>query len=207
MPPSNRDWEPLAAGFDDLQTAQRSGPEHLFHDTDNPGVGLSWGFQWALEHTGDLVHRAAFGNWGGGWEYGYGAVHEKVEKLYRAAREMTERPREHPEAVARREFQWMHSGERIGALPSWLVGLSEDQAIEVWKAALKRYADGYRALVPLTRLQRMGRRAAISLGDLDLAGWRSTLVSMSVLLKDATAAGEVAEFNLYFRDTTPPSRF
>jgi hypothetical protein len=55
VPPTNRTWEPLAAGFDALQTAQRGGPEHLFHDPENPGVGLSCGFQWALEHTGDLV--------------------------------------------------------------------------------------------------------------------------------------------------------
>jgi hypothetical protein len=53
----------------------------------------------------------------------------------------------------------------------------------------------------------MGRNAAVALGDLDLRGWRSTLTGMSVLLEDASAAGEEAEFDLYYRDRRPPSRF
>lgn len=206
-PSGNR--EPLAIGFDHLQTLQRGVPESLFHDPANPGVGLSCGFQWALEHTGDLVHRAAFtDNGGGGWEYGIGAVSEKVNKLLRAARSMTENPRDNPEFVARKEFQW-HFREEADPKHRyrWLDGLDEEGAIAAWKGALLRYSKAYAELPAVTRLQRDGKWAAVYLGRLDLTMWRTTLSAMHTRLEDARHAGEQAEFDLYYRDRVPPSRF
>lgn len=79
--------------FNELASSQRGGgPEEMFHNNVNPGVNHSSIFQWLAEHTGDLIHRASYppvgsGFGGGGIGYGFGAVKEKVAKLFKKANE------------------------------------------------------------------------------------------------------------------------
>lgn len=199
--------EPLAIGWDALQTQQRTGPEYLFHESHNAGVSLSGPMQFALEHAGDLLHRAAFGDWGGGWIYGIGAVREKVDKLLRYARQTTRHPHDDPETSARRAFRYWKEETDPKWIPPVYRDVDEDTAIRLWREALLRYHDGYTRLRPLSRLQRMGRSVAMDLGRLDIPAATATLSRMQSLLEDAEHAGEEAEFDLYYRDRVPPSRW
>jgi hypothetical protein len=199
--------EPLAIGWNALQEDQRGVPESLFHERDNPGISLCGSVQFALEHGGDLVHRAAFGDWGGGYGYGLGALHEKTRKLTSWVKSARSHPRDDPESCARREFRYLQTESDPKWIPPAFVGVDEDEAIRRWRAALARYAEAYRRLRPHSRLQRLGRSIAVSIGQLDLPTAESSLVRMKILLEDAESAGEEAEFNLYYRDVVPPSRF
>ena len=199
--------EPLAIGWNALQEAQRGHPEDLFHEKHNPGISLCGPVQFALEHGGDLVHRAAFGDWGGGWSYGIEALGEKADKLYRWVKAAQENPRDNPEACARKEFRYLRDETERRWIPAAFLDIDEEEAIRRWYAALARYVEAYRGLAPRSRLQRIGRSIAVDIGRLDLAHARGSLAQLRTVLDDAQAAGEQAEFDLYYRDIVPPSRF
>lgn len=199
--------EPLAIGWAALQEAQRGVPESLFHEAANPGVSLCGPVQFALEHGGDLVHRAAFGDWGGGWSYGLDALSEKTNKLYRWTKAALENPREAPETCARKEFRYLRDETDRRFIPASYLDIDEDEAIVRWRASLARYVEAYRTLQPRSLLQRLGRSIAVDIGRLELLSARGSLARLRTLLDDAREAGEKAEFDLYYRDVVPPSRF
>ncbi len=146
-------WE----GFRELQDEQRGLPERMFEPNFNPGAGNSGLLQWAMEHTGDLIHRAAYGNWGGGWSYGWSAVKEKAEKLLRIANNMDRFRPDDPLEQAKRNWQY--------AIDKGYTTQTQTEYVQEVKAAARRYADSYAKLKPLTVLQKKGRDAAIMLGE------------------------------------------
>lgn len=171
-----------------LQDQQRDLPESMFHEDANPGASASGILQWLMEHTGDLIHRAAFGEWGGGPSYGFDAVVTKAEKCLRVARRMGPGDPDDPWAQARRNYAYLQTPEGARFLPP---GMPLDLPLFLAQArgALRRYAAAYRALRPLTVLQVLGRDAAIELGDERWGEYRLTLGTIVALL-DVTQAGD-----------------
>lgn len=189
---------PRDEAFARLQVLQRGTPEGLFLPENNPGAGHSSMFQWMMEHTGDLAHRAASfeEDGGGGPAWGFAAVFEKVEKLHRCAERLsTNSPRDQ----ARRNFAHLHGLGRQTSL-----GHEEAAYVAEMDEAGRRYAAGYRQLAldapPWTWLQAKGLEAAIALGEQDWPVYYRLLTEMLRALRDADETGDAAVAELYYRE-------
>lgn len=146
--------EELKSAFRQLADQQRGTPEMMFHDAHNPGVSHGAGlWQYHMEHAGDLIHRAAQADLPG---YGLEALYEKTRKLQRDVTRAYGFEREINENIKNNYTYALENGKYSGSLEQWTE--------EAYKAG-KRYADAYRKLKPITEMQRLGRDAAIALGE------------------------------------------
>jgi hypothetical protein len=155
--------------FKELAEKQRfGGPENMFQSNVNPGIDYSSIFQWAAEHTGDLIHRASYPPkgtvMGGGIGYGFGAVREKVKKLHRMAKEW----RDYEASTHKNPFLDSLKNDYDYTKKSGDTNLSFEEYQKEFVDASKRYSDSYRALPAYTEMQRLGRQAAVALGKLDI---------------------------------------
>lgn len=142
--------------FKALADQQRGVPESMFSRKHNPGCEHSGAWQWAMEHTGDLIHRAAQADLP---EWGLEALDEKVHKIHRALTATLPLGRD-IERQLRSNYEYQSEAARgnykfNGSLEKW-----EQMAYD----AGRRYSKAYDALEPLTHLQALGKEAAVSLG-------------------------------------------
>ena len=145
--------------MDEVHNAQRYGigldvvPEDMMHWKINYGINHSGKYQNAAEHIGDLVHRLSStkDNQGGGYKYGMEAGLDKSSRKY-DFKDMLAQVRRNAEAAV-----------RDGEIES--VELFEKE----FKDAAKKYADAYRKIPVYTEFQKIGRDAAIALGNLDFS--------------------------------------
>lgn len=186
----------VSEGFEELQALQRDVPESMFHEKANPGASYSAVWQFMAEHVGDLIHRAAYGEQGGGWGYGWDAVGNKVDKTLRTARQAHPFASDDVLAQTRRNFRY-HAGEGRRYRPEGYPE-TEEGAIAQLRLAGQRYADAYRRLVPLTWLQKQGRTAAVALGEHRWPLLVATLEAMQRAIAAAEQQGEDAMFALYY---------
>ncbi len=158
----------LAQAFDKLARQQRNKPESMFSREYNPGSDHSNMWQWAMEHTGDLIHRAAQTH---GW--GRGAVEEKVEKLLRAARSGY--------GFSRELLEQLHSNWEYRVEHGRYDKPKETFIKEAFDAG-ERYAKAYEVLKPITKFQRLGKEAAIALGRRKWEEYRQILTEFKSLI-------------------------
>lgn len=171
--------------FLEVARSQRAhGPEEMFHRDVNPGVDYSSIFQWLAEHTGDLIHRASFaplkGGFAGGPAYGFGAVKEKVEKLFRKADEF------------RRLHKHYHTNPFLESMKNDFnfrireghTDLTLEEYQNKFVNAAKKYKDAYKVLNAYTEMQRLSRIAAVSLGNLDITLYWLSLYHLQELLNE-----------------------
>lgn len=142
--------------FKALADQQRGVPESMFSRKHNPGCEHSGTWQWAMEHTGDLIHRASQADMP---EWGLEALNEKTHKIFRALTAGMPLGRD-IERQLRSNYEYQSVAERgkyqfKGSLEKW-----EQMAYD----AGRRYAKAYDALEPLTQLQALGKEAACALG-------------------------------------------
>lgn len=163
-------WE---EAFEKLANEQRGKPESLMLIDNNPGLKWASGlYTWCLEHTGDLINRAAkTENTGGGVGWGMGAVGEKVDKLYKQAHHSYGFEKDIFEQIERNRKFYIEKGEINESL-------SLEECIDQVKKAGQIYANAYKKLVPLTKLQKWGKLAAIALGEMDWKFYRTILYNM-----------------------------
>lgn len=173
--------------FRAVQRAQRFGegieggvPEAL-------GVSFAYGgqMQRAMEHVGDLVHRAAMpaegsgeGVGGGGHEYGLEALREKVG---RALRQLKDTEADGLAQIERNAAFREKEGE----------GKAEDILAKA-KAQLEEYSAAYAQIPVHTELQRLGRDAAVALGRMDWAAYKDNLTKLQEILNSKDAAAQYA---------------
>ena len=142
--------------MDEVHHAQRVGkgldvvPENMMSYRHNPGINNSGKYQHAAEHIGDLVHRLSSTNknQGGGHKYGISAALSKATSRYDYADMLAQVKRNAEHAVENGEAE------------------SIEAFIEEFKDAAKRYAEAYKKIPVYTEFQRLGRDAAIALGEL-----------------------------------------
>lgn len=142
--------------FKALADQQRGVPESMFSRKHNPGCEHSGVWQWAFEHTGDLIHRASQADLP---EWGIDALSEKVGKLHRALTAALPLGRD-VERQLRSNYEYQSDAKRgkyqfKGSLKKW-----EQMAYD----AGRRYSKTYDALEPMTLLQALGKEAAVCLG-------------------------------------------
>ena len=153
---ASEDQSHLWKGFKELQHEQRGTPEYMFWRESNPGADNSGILQYCMEHLGDLIHRAAYGDWGGGFLYGSGAVCEKSAKLLSKFYSMSKDQPDDPILQAKRNWQYRKKNNDTD--------LSEEEFVQQMIIAAKRYSNEYEKLKPITKLQSMSKDAAVSLG-------------------------------------------
>lgn len=195
-----------------FQEAQRGIPEGMFLPQNNEGVDHSSAFQWMMEHTGDLCHRAAcFENDGGGGPaWGLSAFIEKLGKLHRHAQRLL--PGGHvydtPRLQAARNYEFHHkAGIRLCERESGMVVENPEAGCILYQAMLdragRRYADAYAVLreqhPPLTWLQERGLSAAIALGQQNWPLYVTILDSLQAAVEKADREGDDALGELYAR--------
>lgn len=177
--------EKVSRLFKELADDQRfKGPEDMFQSDTNPGVELSSIFQWAAEHTGDLIHRASYPPrgtvMGGPIGYGYAAVREKTKKLLKLAREWKDysrQTRKNPFIESlRNDYDYEVRENRTSE--------SFEEYEKRFKSAAKRYSDSYKNLKAYTELQRLSRGAAVSLGNLNIDFYTSYLTNIIYLMDE-----------------------
>src|ERR1019366_2403181 len=121
-------------------------------------------WQWAMEHTGDLIHRASQAELP---EWGIEALTEKTRKLHRALTSTLPMGRD-IERQLKSNYEY-HSGADQGKYQF-------KGSLELWERmaydAGRRYSKAYDALEPLTHLQSLGKEAAVALGQ---AHWHDML--------------------------------
>jgi hypothetical protein len=161
----------LISKFNALANKQRGIPESMFHREVNPGADHSNIWQWAMEHTGDLIHRAAQTEMD---FWGKEALEEKVRKLYRAASQAYGFEREVEEGI---DNNWKYRVEN-----NRYKGTVEQYRKEAYEAGV-RYGKAYMKLEPITKFQRLGKEAAIRLGYRKWVMYRSTLDEFERLIK------------------------
>lgn len=183
--------------FRQLQAAQRARPESMFLPAHNPGADISGAFQWAMEHTGDLVHRAAYQPEMGG--YGCHAMVEKLTKLmrWRRAGDSVQ-----DQATRNHEFETAE-GRVSQPLRGYLAALDQ---------AGLRYAEAYMQLGRLrasepcahrlvqTWLQRQAVLAAVALGCQSWARYDRVLNKLHQALTGAES--DVIITTLYYGEKT-----
>lgn len=152
--------------FRELQDIQRGTPESMFNNNVNPGAGNSQLYQYAMEHTGDLIHRVAYMDdvigWGGatGVDYGMSVGQTKVNTVLRIKNDIL---RGEIESQAR--DNWKYRSQQGD------MQLSEEEFIKQMQDAGKRYAEVYRQLKPITKAQKVAQDATIALGEGDYSLW------------------------------------
>lgn len=163
--------------FRELQDNQRGTPESMFDNNANPGADNSQLLQYAMEHTGDIIHRVAYmdgvAGWGGatGVDYGMDVGIEKVDRVLRLKNDIL---RGEIEIQAR--DNWRYRSRRGD------IELSEEEFIKQIRDAGKRYADAYRQLKPITKAQKAAQDAAIALGEGDYSLWVKKLQEVKDLI-------------------------
>ena len=145
------------AEMDKVHNAQRDGigldvvPEDMMHWKKNHGIGHSGKYQIAAEHIGDLVHRLSSTdeNQGGGYKYGINAALEKIAMTHKYSDMLAQVRRNAEAAVKDGEIESVEAFEKE------------------FKDAADKYADAYRKIPVYTEFQKLGRDAAIALGELN----------------------------------------
>jgi hypothetical protein len=184
--------EKVSRLFKELADDQRyKGPEDMFQREINPGIELSSIFQWAAEHTGDLIHRASYPPrgtvMGGAVGYGYSAVIEKTKKLLKLAKEW----KEYSRTTRKNPFiESLRNDYQYEVRQNGLKESFEDYE-KRFRDAAKRYSDSYKNLKAYTELQRLGRGAAVSLGNLNIDFYTGYLMDIIHLTDEL---GEAAYF-------------
>lgn len=146
----------MKAAFNALAEQQRGHPETMFNRDHNPGVENGSGiWQWLLEHTGDLIHRAAQTDLSG---WGMDAVYEKTMKIKRALFHAYGVERDVEGQIKNNYKYRVANGEYQGSFENFR------KAVTV---AGERYARAYEVLRPLTRIQWLGQQAAIAVGRME----------------------------------------
>ena len=151
-------------------------------------------FMWAMEHTGDLVHRAAFAP--DLEPYGVGAVWEKVEKLLRWRAWARKLPRDAVRSQAERNHEYVCAqGRETRCLSDYLQAMDD---------AGVRYAVTYVQLgrapaaspcshrLAQTWLQRQSLVAAVALGCQRWQRYDLVLNNIHEALVSAEKAGTLA---------------
>jgi len=170
------------AAFIELADEQRGAPEHAMLRIQHHPLGAGV-YSFVVEHCGDLTHRmnerVAIIN----GSFGYGSVKEKTEKVLRVLENAY---------GFEREMQGNMRGNYGVQKDGKLKGKTLDEAIADFKAVSKRYAEAHAALRVYNRPQTLARDAAVSLGNWDFDGARSTLNMLKAMI-DAGQEAWIAE--------------
>ena len=177
--------EDLHRAFKKLADEQRDKPEQMFKAKINPGCEHSGAWQWAMEHTGDLVHRASQADLP---EWGLEAVQEKTIKLLRACKAVLPLGKDIDRQL-RSNYEYHSDPERgkhqfKGSLEKW-----EQMAYD----AGRKYARAYMELKPITHLQRLGIDAAIACGQAHWSEMRDILTEIKYLIDNGKAEQQYFE--------------
>lgn len=156
----------------------------MFHKNVNPGVQYSSVFQWLAEHTGDLIHRASYPPkgtvMGGPITYGFDAVKEKVEKIFRTATDFNN----HHRRTGENPFLNSLENDYKFGVKEGKISMPFEEYKNQFINAGKKYSQSYRLLSYYTELQSLSRLAAIFLGKLDIQGYYLALSRIKDLIKD-----------------------
>ena len=161
------------AEMDQVHNAQREGlgldviPENMMLYGHNPGINNSGQFQHAAEHIGDLVHRLSStkDNQGGGHDYGMDAALAKSLRNYKFSDMIAQVRRNGEYAVETGEAESVAKYEKE------------------FRDAADRYADAYRKIPVYTEFQKLGRDAAVALGELNFPKTQKILKELSEKLQ------------------------